>query len=148
MTYRPTVRYSEIFRTYVNDVFHATTLDRNQIIRAALFSAALSPQFNQLLEKYRKPGVQLPSPKWNASQNSYWKEKNPEILEGGKDTNVIDIRKRTAEETPGVDSIRGTTIKTFTDRCKPSTPRREREVSAQRIIFNDKKGITIRIGEA
>ncbi|NGY76296.1 hypothetical protein F6Y02_07940 (plasmid) [Bacillus megaterium] len=35
-TYRPTVRYHSIYRTYVDSLFQATELDRNQIMRCAL----------------------------------------------------------------------------------------------------------------
>ncbi len=35
--YRPTVRYDDVFKEYIDSLFHATHLDRNQIIRAALF---------------------------------------------------------------------------------------------------------------
>lgn len=34
--YRPTVRYAECYQQYVDKMFLSTTLDRNQIIRAAL----------------------------------------------------------------------------------------------------------------
>ncbi len=52
--YRPTVRYAPVFRNYVDAVFHATTLDRNQIIRAALFTAAHTKEFQMLLRQYQK----------------------------------------------------------------------------------------------
>ena len=43
--YRPTVRYDDIYRTYVDRLFKATKLDRNQILRCALFAAAYNHQF-------------------------------------------------------------------------------------------------------
>jgi hypothetical protein len=52
--YRPTVRYSPVFKDYVDSVFRATTLDRNQIIRAALYTAAHSMEFQELLKQYQK----------------------------------------------------------------------------------------------
>lgn len=146
MTYRPTVRYDDIFRTYVNDVFYATTLDRNQILRAALFTAALSPQFNQLLSQYKKADVPLPSPKWDASQDGYWKEKNPNEKEGGKDANAVLLRTRETERITGTSATGSKTKKDVPDRCKSTTQRRKREIPSQRIVFNDQRGITIRIG--
>jgi len=47
--YRPTVRYDDLFKTYVDQVFKSTTLDRNQIIRLALFSAPFNKLFQHQL---------------------------------------------------------------------------------------------------
>jgi hypothetical protein len=58
--YRPTVRYAPEFREYVDAVFRATTLDRNQIIRAALFAAAYSKEFQDILLKFKRKDVPLP----------------------------------------------------------------------------------------
>ena len=44
MVYRPTVRYADVFRDYIDSIFQATTLGRNQIIRGALFAAAQSKE--------------------------------------------------------------------------------------------------------
>lgn len=60
-TYRPTVRYHSIYRTYVDSLFHATELDRNQIIRYALFTAANNPVFLALMNQYKVSDVPLPS---------------------------------------------------------------------------------------
>jgi glycine cleavage system protein P-like pyridoxal-binding family len=58
--YRPTVRYADIYKQYIDLIFHATTLDWNQIIRAELFTAAYSKEFWELLSKYRKCDVHPP----------------------------------------------------------------------------------------
>lgn len=84
MVYRPTVRYHDVFRKYVDDVFKVTSLDRNQIIRAALFTAVFSPQFQQLLKPYfydqgEGLDVPLPQPKWSLREAKYWLEQNAEI---------------------------------------------------------------------
>lgn len=84
MVYRPTVRYHDVFRKYVDDLNKVTSLDRNQIIRAALFTAAFSPQFHQLLKPYfydQEEGVDvpLPQPKWSLREAKYWLEQNAEV---------------------------------------------------------------------
>jgi hypothetical protein len=65
-------------------MFHATKLDRNQIIRAALFAAAHSEQFLEILEPYMKK--EAPAPKWSLSDNSYWlaqKAKGEDVNDDG-----------------------------------------------------------------
>jgi hypothetical protein len=91
--YRPTVRYADVYRDYVNDVFHATTLDRNQIIRLALFVAANSPEYNAILRQYQKADVSLPRPKWHPNQSPLWMEQEPIGIEEGEDVNAFDGRK-------------------------------------------------------
>jgi hypothetical protein len=49
--YRPTVRYADCYQQYVDKVFQSTHLDRNQIIRAALFTAAYSEEFLKLMRQ-------------------------------------------------------------------------------------------------
>ena len=53
MTYRPSVRYSEAYEKYVKAVDESTHLDRNQIIRLALFIAGHSSEYQSILEKYK-----------------------------------------------------------------------------------------------
>lgn len=95
-TYRPTVRYNSIYRTYVDALFKATTLDRNQIIRCALFSAAYDNRFLELMSHYKKGDVPLPSPLWQESDHQLWLEQG--LLkeeEGGRNLDVME-GKRTA----------------------------------------------------
>ena len=61
MVYRPTVRYSPVFKDYVDSVFNSTRLDRNQIIRLALFVAAHSKEYRTILEKFKRTDVSLPT---------------------------------------------------------------------------------------
>ncbi|WP_394557952.1 hypothetical protein [Priestia aryabhattai] len=58
--YRPTVRYNNVYRTYVNELFKATSLDRNQIFRLALFTAAYNQKFIEMLEQHQRKDVPLP----------------------------------------------------------------------------------------
>jgi hypothetical protein len=117
--YRPTVRYADVYRDYVNDVFHATILDRNQIIRLALFVAANSSEYNAILRQYQKDDVLLPCPKWCPNQSPLWMEQEPIGIEKGGTSNVIDGRKAgagpvadvsragiTGTTTPGTDTRR------------------------------------------
>src|SRR5688500_16034069 len=88
MVYRPTVRYADEFKEYVDNLFQATDLDHNQIIRAALFSAAFSPAFESILKQRKKKDVPLPSASWLMDHHWLWLEQNPSKQEEGKDVNV------------------------------------------------------------
>lgn len=85
--YRPTVRYAEVFREYVDDLFHATHLDRNQILRASLFVAPYSKEFHSLLGTYQKQDVPLPSPSWQLHESGFWLKQNERGGEGREDAN-------------------------------------------------------------
>jgi hypothetical protein len=85
MTYRPTVRYDDIYKDYVDEVFRATTLDRNQIIRAALFTAVHSEEFRQVMKPYLKKA--LPAPAWSLTDDSYWLEQKGERANDGPTEN-------------------------------------------------------------
>ncbi|MFL0574801.1 hypothetical protein ACH0BK_27870 [Priestia megaterium] len=82
-TYRPTVRYHSIYRTYVDSLFQATELDRNQIIRCALFTAAHNPVFLALMNQYKMRDVPLPSSPWQPSSHPLWMEQEPNIEKKG-----------------------------------------------------------------
>lgn len=100
--YRPTVRYSEVYREYVDRVFHSSTLDRNQIIRLALFVAANSPEYNAILRQYQKADVPLPRPTWHPNQSEVWMEQDPQLKEEGEDVNAIYGRKAGTSEVADV----------------------------------------------
>ena len=87
MVYRPTIRYDEVFKSYVDALFQATHLDRNQIIRAALFTAVHSKEFHRLLKPYQKGDVPLPSPLWSLEQNSLWLHQSSKSKMDVKDVN-------------------------------------------------------------
>lgn len=85
--YRPTIRCSDVYRTYVNQLFHATWLDRNQIIRCALFTAAYNPYFLELMNEYKKHDVTPPPPLWSRSDHDIWMEQDAGVKEGGERIN-------------------------------------------------------------
>ena len=76
MVYRPTVRNPDIYKNYVDDLFKATRLDRNQIIRLALFTAAHSSEFNDILKKHKIDDVTLPRPEWGRDEERAWMDQN------------------------------------------------------------------------
>ncbi len=65
-----------MYKDYVESVFHATSLDRNQIIRLALFLAAHSHDYKNILKKYQNADVTLPHPKWEWFEDDCWKDQN------------------------------------------------------------------------
>lgn len=106
--YRPTVRYDDTFKDYINHLFHATHLDRNQLIRAALFAAAHSKEFRELLKPYQKRDVSLPLPQWSLNDSRYWMEQSPGIKGEGGDVNAINDRKREVNQDSRIAEGRGT----------------------------------------
>lgn len=116
-TYRPTVRYHSVYRTYVDSLFQATELDRNQIMRCALFTAAHNPVFLELMNQYKMSDVPLPSSPWQPSSHPLWMEQEPNIEEKGGGEHDDLERKRTSANTSMLlrtptdsQSISGTTI--------------------------------------
>lgn len=85
--YRPTVRYADVFRDYIDKLYEETTLDRNQIIRAALFTAAHTKEFQKLLSQYKKANSPLTLPNWRIEDSFYWLEQNP--LKETKEVNEL-----------------------------------------------------------
>ncbi|MCM3186010.1 hypothetical protein [Priestia megaterium] len=107
-TYRPTVRYHSMYRKYVDSLFQATELDRNQIMRCALFTAAHNPVFLALMNQYKMSDVPLPSSPWQPSSHPLWMEQEPNIEEkGGGEYDDLE-RKGTATNT-------STLLRTSTD---------------------------------
>lgn len=90
--YRPTVRYADVYKTYVDDLFRTTSLDRNQIIRAALFTAAHSVEFLALMNKNKKRDVPLPSPSWRPEDHHLWRDRNGEIKKEEGDVRIVNDR--------------------------------------------------------
>ncbi|MCX8045751.1 MAG: hypothetical protein N3A70_02575 [Anoxybacillus gonensis] len=147
--YRPTVRYAPVFRDYVDAVFHATTLDRNQIIRAALFTAAHTKEFQMLLKQYQKKDVPLPCPSWTMADHELWLEQCPENRRGGEDVNANATRR--GETSVASEHVAGTQLQQHTSatnrRVEPPA-RREGEISSERqrpIQFRETGGIVIRL---
>ena len=101
--YRPTVRYSDVYRTYVDEMFHATSLDRNQIIRCALFTAAHNPLFLALMSTYKKSDVPLPSPLWTHSDHALWLDQDTKTE---KERRTHDVNRR-KEQTSSLIKVHG-----------------------------------------
>ncbi|GKU84019.1 hypothetical protein NCCP28_34150 [Niallia sp. NCCP-28] len=86
--YRPTIRCSDAYKDYINNLFQRTELDRNQIIRAALFTAAHSELFQKLMDAHKKRDVTLPPLPWSVNDNHLWMEQDPEIKREERDVNA------------------------------------------------------------
>jgi len=148
--YRPTVRYAPVFRDYVESIFRATTLDRNQIIRAALFAAAHSEKFYSILKQYQKKDVPLPCPSWKMTDHELWLEQCPENRRGGEDVNANTTRR--GETSVASEHVAGTQLQQHalaTNRRVEPPARREGEISSERqrpIQFRETGGIVIRLG--
>lgn len=91
--YRPTIRCSDMYKDYINKLFYSTNLDRNQIIRAALFTAAHSELFQKLMSEHQKKDVTLPPLPWSVENNRLWMEQDPEIKTEERDVNAIETRR-------------------------------------------------------
>lgn len=143
--YRPTVRYDDIFREYVDSLFHATNLDRNQIIRAALFAAAHSKKFQNLLKPHQKKDVPLPSPLWKLDQNCYWLEQQPQLkqLAGG----TIDVNDKKGEITKGLATlVNSNPMKERALKSSEMVPKLSEEPSFQQPIkIRDQGGIIFKL---
>jgi hypothetical protein len=87
-TYRPTVRYDEKFRDYVESLFHKTRLDRNQIIRLALYVLGHSEEGNRILESFASGDTPLPSPPWELFDD--WKLWAGDLIIEGEKRDVMD----------------------------------------------------------
>jgi hypothetical protein len=145
MVYRPTVRYADEFKEYVDGLFHATDLDRNQIIRAALFSAAFSPSFESILKQRKKEDVPIPLAPWLMDHHWLWLEQNPSKQEGGKNVNVDILRGE--EIRRATESVAESSRKQEqSDRCESTIERREGKIPSERICFKNQGGIFIKIG--
>lgn len=79
MEYRPTVRYDMKFKTYVEELFHATNLDRNQIMRLALYVLGHTSEGMRILEEFQKDAkTPPPLPSWELLEDwDLWLGKKP-----------------------------------------------------------------------
>jgi hypothetical protein len=68
--YRPTVRYDDKFKDYVEGLFHSTSLDRNQIIRLGLFLLGHTKEGRDVLQHFASSP--LPKPNWNKNDMVLW----------------------------------------------------------------------------
>lgn len=143
--YRPTVRYSGTYRDYINSLFHATTLDRNQILRFALHAAAHSTDFQQTISKYKKGDVPLPLPAWNLDSTGLWMENTQQSEERGEYVNANLSRDRQTETNAGT-TTRSPRPEATTDRCEKPIKRRDGEISSKPVRVDNQGGITIKFG--
>src|SRR5690606_36358118 len=96
--YRPTIRCSDVYKNYLDSLTDVTGLDRNQLIRLALFSAPFSKLFIAQLEQ-KANDVTLPHPTWEVFHHELWMEQDPKIKKRGDDVNV---KSTGTEETKNV----------------------------------------------
>jgi hypothetical protein len=90
--YRPTVRYEEYFKEYIEELFHCTNLDRRELFRAALFFFGMDGLSKQFLLQHLKKDKQLPSPLGDRFCDHEFFMKDLEIrkiIEGGRDVPLI-----------------------------------------------------------
>jgi hypothetical protein len=156
--YRPTVRYDDVFREYVDDVFKSTTLDRNQIIRLALFAAPFNNLFVSQLEKHLKINQSsLPSTPWEVWDHGYWRDQNFIPQGEREDVNISEggdvIGETMAErriEISGTDYPNPGRIRNVDSQGSERTaPRREgkvRQRPSDPTVFGSSKGIKITLG--
>lgn len=106
--YRPTVRYPDIYKEFVNELFCLTGLDRNKIIRCCMFTAIYNPEFIRIIETYKHKDVPLPSPKWALTEDHLWLEQDgiAKNKEGREDAN-INRKAATSEITKLLEPAKG-----------------------------------------
>ncbi|MBP1917164.1 hypothetical protein J2Z23_004149 [Lederbergia galactosidilyticus] len=143
--YRPTVRYADVYKSYIDDLFQSTHLDRNQIIRAALFTAAHSSVFSNLMNENKRPDVLLPSPQWQLDQPELWMESNPTIKEERRDVSDVD-GKRTGEIKSINDFDRRYATRSDKKQKEEESDRRQRKSSGRIREIRKGGGIRIKIG--
>lgn len=79
MEYRPTVRYDMRFKDYVESLFQSTNLDRNQLMRLALYVLGHTSEGMRILEAYQKDSkTPPPLPSWELFEEwEMWLGKKP-----------------------------------------------------------------------
>jgi len=77
--YKPTVRMSDCYRGWLDDMVKYTRLDKNQLIRLALFHAPYNKDFITEVEiASRRNSGALPRPAWTKRDRQIWKEQSAE----------------------------------------------------------------------
>jgi hypothetical protein len=136
--YRPTLRCSDVFKDYLQSLADVTGLDKNQLIRLALFSAPFNKLFIAQIEQ-KTGDVTLPSPTWEVFNHRLWIEQDPKT-EGKGETPHDDNGRKTSVTKVNGTGERGTGENEQPGR-QPQIERREREVYKR-----ESGGISIRIG--
>jgi hypothetical protein len=143
--YRPTIRCSDVYKDFLDSLTDVTGLDRNQLIRLALFSAPFSNLFVAQL-KNKVGDVPLPSPMWEVFDHDLWMEQNPK-----RDMREVDVNVKprgtteTKNDIRDIESRRESAATNEQYRRQQQTPRQSREIPSRRISTNGKGGITIKI---
>lgn len=132
--WRPPLRCDDRYRTYVEELFQTTCLDRNQIMRAMMFTAPFDDQFRKLMERHQHDTSPLPHQDWAITEAGLWMEQTYE-KKGGSDVNDQSESRRKVETISRVDSRSAAT------RGTREEPRRVRPVRP------GGNGVTIKVGE-
>jgi hypothetical protein len=74
--YRPTVRYDDLFKEYVDKLNETTRLDSNQIMRLALFLLGHTREGKEIINRCSLPDVTLPTPPWDKNNHKLWSNSN------------------------------------------------------------------------
>ncbi|MGG0476068.1 hypothetical protein ABEY96_28205 [Priestia aryabhattai] len=107
--YRPTVRYNDVYKLYVDQLFKLTGLDRNKIIRCCMFTSAFNPEFLKIIEAHKHEDVPLPSPLWAPDAHYLWMEQDGLAKEKGGVGDANTDRKTTITEAPKLHQSKRTT---------------------------------------
>lgn len=91
--YRPTVRYDDVYKEYVDKLFQATSLDRSQIIRMGLFLLGHTSEGKALLKAHLKKDVPLPSPAWGPDDHGAWRTQTWVRERGGGGRHITTERR-------------------------------------------------------
>jgi hypothetical protein len=141
--YRPTVRYDSRFKDYVEELFHCTDLDRNQLLRAALLFFGSEGKGKEFLTSHLLIGKTLPPPLLESCpEYGLWQGSAAQKVEGERDVKEIEatptqpLEGGTSDEIiiggeyskPIIIDTRGAGGGIHLDGRERETPRPEREV--------------------
>lgn len=142
--YRPTVRMDDVFKDWIEEVVKETKLDRNQIIRLALFSAPYSETFKEQINKRREGDVRVSPALWNKdSDGDLWR-----CSTWGKQTRGDDVSEFNGAR-KGISEKFSPKVERPTESDVTKNQRREREVRQPKIFkpgATKKGGIKINFG--
>ena len=119
------VRYDDLYQVYVDEMFQATNLNRNQIIRLALFTAPFNQEFLNQLDKFKKKP--LPRVYWEVTDSGLWMDREFKKEEERRGVNGNQKEICNSKERPG------------------EIERSAREV-CERRVFKQTGGVTIKLG--
>jgi len=124
------VRYDDLYQVYVDEMFQATNLNRNQIIRLALFTAPFNQEFLNQLDKFKKKP--LPRVYWEVTDSGLWMDREfKKQVEGGKGVNGNQKEICIIGDRPGE---------------RPGEIERSAREVCERRVFKQTGGVTIKLG--